>query len=158
MPNPLKPIVQFALLQPGAILPKRATPGAGAFDLFAPEGGQLFPYSKVKISTGVAHQINDEFIPGFPDFQLQGFMISRSGLASNEGIRLLWQGLIDHDYRGEIHVHLENFGGGQFHWNAGDRLCQIAYSMCFVGDAGEIHESELIKTVRGAGGHGSTGR
>lgn len=147
--------IEFKLTHPGAVLPKRSTPGSGAFDLYAPTNGVVFPGDRVRVNTGVKHRVNvGTHIMGH-EFRLHGLMISRSGMASKKSVRLFWEGLIDNDYRGDITIHLENRGTEPFEWEAGDRICQIGYIPFFMGEA--IQVDELDETERGEGGHGSTG-
>ena len=146
------PYIGFKLMREGARLPKRATSHSGALDLFSPVDGIVPPHSRLLVPTGVAHQI-----PLLSSvFQIQGVILSRSGLAAKEGIRSFFEGLIDHDYRGEIHITLENTTDKPFHFKAGDRLVQIMYVPAFVGRIDEMES--LTETSRGSGGFGSTGR
>lgn len=147
-------VIQFKLLHQGATLPKRGTSGSGAFDIAAPESGVIGPLERKLISTGLAHQIHAE--AETPYFKLNGLLISRSGLASNKGIKLFFDPcLIDTDYRGEIKLLLENCTDVPFSWNQGDRLCQIAYMPFFMGECEETFVLEA--TDRGEGGFGHTG-
>jgi dUTP pyrophosphatase len=167
-----EPLLQFKLVHPNARCPQRGTSHSGAFDVYAPVGGDLAPGKRITIGTGLAHQMNPSFMGLAIDlielsgqtahhreglFQLQGFMIPRSGMAAKKGIRLFFAPcLIDHDYRGEIHVTLENGSDEDFHWLAGDRICQIGYIPMYAGDCNLV--DVLTETERGAGGHGSTGK
>lgn len=152
----MKSVIQFKLLREGAKLPKRATEQSGAFDIYAPCDGCLEPGEFINFPIGVAHQISDHLhVP--LGFRLQGLMIPRSGFATRHGIRLFYEGLIDHDYRGEIHACLENASSKSFEWKEGERICQIVYILAWMGPALEL-EGDLEPTDRGAGGFGSTGR
>lgn len=151
-----KPVIGFKLLYEGARLPRRATSRSGAFDFYAPKLGFVLPGKSVNIPVGVAHQLRTPPSAYWPiDLALQGLVISRSGLATKSGIRLFYEGLVDHDYRGEIHICIENTTRNMFTWSAGDRLCQMLYVPCWMGEAEEI--TELDETERGSGGFGSTG-
>jgi len=161
-------LVQFKLMRPGAQLPKRGTDGSGAFDFFVPEDGSLFPGDKKLIPSGVAHEMPGEIwlsLAGrdgdgpvvareFP-FRLQGILFDRSGLGHKKGIRLSFTGLIDNDYRGEIFLSMENTSSEYFAWKAGERLCQIGYTLMYAGATAATET--LDETARGAGGFGSTG-
>ncbi len=80
----------------------------------------------------------------------------RSGLAVKEGITVLNSpGTVDADYRGEIKVILVNLSNENFTVENGERIAQMIVAS---------HErvewtlaEELLETVRGAGGFGSTG-
>lgn len=150
--------IEFKLLREGSKLPKRGTPQSGALDVFAPESGEIEGKSKKLIGLGIAHQIVDD-CDGRPQpfFNLQAFLIPRSGLAVNKGIRIFFGPcLVDNDYRGEIKVYVENTTDHKFTWLRGDRLCQIAYLPMFNGEVAEV--KELGETQRGDGGFGSTGK
>ncbi len=165
-------MIQFKLVHPNARCPQRGTSHSGAFDIFAPEDGIAMPFERLTVGTGVAHQISPQFhglsmpvvepsnrtnINRFALFHLQGIMMPRSGLAARHGIRLFFAPcLIDHDYRGEIKITLENATREPFVWSAGDRLCQIAYIPHYAGGCQVVEH--LTETVRGTGGHGSTGK
>jgi dUTP pyrophosphatase len=165
-------LIQFKLVHPMAKCPSRGTPMSGAFDVYAPEGGKVNPFEKITIGTGLSHQIAPRIdmlgicvIEGrgqaashrIAPFALQGVMIPRSGLAARDGIRLFFAPcLIDHDYRGEIKITLENHNYKEFIWQQGDRLCQIAYIPMYMGGCVEV--ADLTETKRGEGGHGSTGK
>jgi len=151
-----EPLLKFALTRPGATLPQRATPGSGAFDFYAPEDGGVDSKSIVTIKTGIIHQpVLDEILPGF---KLQGICLPRSGLAVKQGIRLFYEGLVDNDYRGEIHISLENCSAYRYEWKAGERLCQVGYMLMYIGGIQLITPEELDVTFRGSGGFGHTGR
>lgn len=166
-----EPLLQFKLVHPDARCPQRGTSHSGAFDVYSPQDGSLASGCRITVGTGLAHQINPAF-HGIhislveksgkvnPDrgslFQLQGFMIPRSGMAAKKGIRLFFAPcLIDHDYRGEIRVTLENGSDDTFTWAKGDRICQIAYIPMYAGPCSIV--DILTETERGSGGHGSTG-
>lgn len=156
--------VKFKLLRPGAIMPRRATDGSGAFDVFAAEDGHLEAGEKSFIHTGVAHDLpgllymntyTQEGECWFVPIRFQTVLFDRSGLGK-KGIRLSFGCLIDNDYRGEIHLSIENASGAPFDWKAGDRLVQMTYIPMYAGGTEETQV--LSETNRGAGGFGSTGR
>lgn len=152
-----KPVIGFKLLSKEARLPRRATARSGAFDFFAPCSGAVQPGKNINIPIGVAHQLLTPQDSNWPsELALQGLVLSRSGLAAKKGIRLFYEGLVDHDYRGEIHICIENTTRNAFYWAAGDRLCQMLYVPCWMGEGVEIFD--LDETERGTGGFGSTGK
>jgi dUTP pyrophosphatase len=160
--------INIKLVRPGAKLPHRATPTSGAFDCYAPEAGFINVGERKQVFLGFAHDIsaNLDMIPtsalwGTPNrhqvYQLQGLLISRSGLANRHGVKLFFDPcLIDHDYRGEISAILTNLGTNTYHWQQHERLCQIAYVPFFMG--GLTLTDTLTTTDRGEGGFGSTGK
>lgn len=78
----------------------------------------------------------------------------RSGWAVKQGLDKL-AGLIDSDYRGEIHAVLYNSGDKTIEVRQGDRIAQMVV-------VPYMSESTLVDvlddTERGDGGFGSTGR
>jgi len=81
----------------------------------------------------------------------------RSGLAYKHGITVLnAPGTIDADYRGEVGVILINHGKQPFTITRGERIAQMIIAP-FV-QASFTKVSELLATVRGEGGFGSSGR
>jgi dUTP pyrophosphatase len=136
-------------LRPEAKLPRRSTPGATGFDLYAcVDGGgsvQLISTPRL-VGTGIAI----EFPPGY-DAQIR----PRSGLSSKGvGVTL---GTVDCDYRGEVMVTMYMLTpNGSFEIKHGDRIAQLV--ILKLADVEVIEAAELSATERGAGGHGSTGR
>jgi dUTP pyrophosphatase len=81
----------------------------------------------------------------------------RSGLAINKGVTVLNSpGTIDADYHGEVCIILVNLSDGMFVIKDGERICQMIIAK---HDRAEwVVVDELIKTERGAGGFGHTGK
>ena len=91
---------------------------------------------------------------GHPD--AYGRIAPRSGLAHRHGIDVL-AGVIDQDYRGEIMVLLHNTAPyNRLVIKHGDRVVQLILES-YVTDDVVGTKGELPKTVRDAGGFGSTG-
>ncbi|MCZ2110737.1 MAG: dUTP diphosphatase [Dehalococcoidia bacterium] len=141
-------VIRVKCLRPGARLPFRATPDASGYDLFASleEGEVIVGQRPVFVPTGIAI----EAPPGF-DVQVR----PRSGLA-RQGV-LCTYGTIDSDYRGELMVTMYTVAPEIEHLiRDGDRIAQIVISR--LADVGFAEADELSESIRGAGGHGSTGR
>ena len=136
-------------LRSDAILPRRATPGATGFDLFAyiDEGEAITLTNQPKtIGTGIAMEIPEGY-----DVQIR----PRSGLSS-KGVSVTF-GTVDSDYRGEVKVTMYVYvPGAEFGIKHGDRIAQIVVSR--IADLPIVEVDELTLTERGSGGHGSTGR
>ena len=64
-------------------------------------------------------------------------------------------GVIDADYRGEVHVCLRNNGTEPFTVVRGDRIAQLMFLPVLTAVFEET--DELDETARGTGGFGSTG-
>ena len=129
-----------------ATLPKKATPGAAAYDLYADEDCTVPAFSDYLVATGIAAAID----PG-----KCGQIWPRSGLDANYRITR-GAGLIDSDYRGEIKVLLVNRSDTPFPIKRGERIGQLLLTVAFSDTVIEV--LDLPKTLREAGGFGSTGR
>ncbi len=139
----------------GTYVPKKQTPGASGFDLYANEfpGGEKLsaevpPHGRLFVGSGFAAEIPQGY---------EGQVRARSGLAAKHGITLAnGIGTIDSDYRGEIGAVLLNTTDKPYLVQRGDRIAQLV--ICPVPDV----ETELVdmldQTERGNGGFGSTGK
>ncbi len=130
-------------------LPAYATSGASGMDLraFVSEPVVLAPLQRAQIPTGLYLAVPQGY---------EAQVRSRSGLALKQGIAVLNSpGTIDSDYRGEVSVLLINWSDVPFVVQDGDRIAQLivaAYTPVVWQEA-----TELDQTLRGVGGHGSTG-
>lgn len=141
--------VRIRLLRENAVLPKKATDGSAAYDLVACVGEPVTiqPGTTAVLPTGVA------FCPEDPS--VCALILSRSGLGVR-GLSLAnGVGLIDNDYRGEIHVALFNRTPDPMTVQPGDRVAQML--LISVPDSVLCEADVLPDTARGAGGFGSTG-
>ncbi len=137
-------------LRPQAILPLRATSGSAGMDLSAciEEPLTLAPGCRALIPTGIAAAIPQG---------AAGMVYARSSLGVKHGIALSnGVGVIDSDYRGEIHVGLCNFSTEPYTIHPGERIAQLVLHPVLLPDIREVEE--LDSTLRGTGGFGSTGR
>ena len=130
--------------------PYYATAGAAALDLHAciEEDTIIPPHGRVMIPTGIAAAIPEGYV---------GIMAVRSSMGAKNGINLAnGIGVIDSDFRGQLHVTLYNTTDAPYTVHSGDRIAQlmivpVAHPTIKVVD-------ELPQTERGEGGFGSTGR
>jgi dUTP pyrophosphatase len=130
-------------------LPAYATPGASGLDLRASITASmvLAPLQRVLVNTGLHIALPQG---------LEAQIRPRSGLALKNGITVLNSpGTIDSDYRGELKVLLINLSDEPFTIQDGDRIAQLVVSAYQPIDWQEV--TTLSETVRGVGGHGSTG-
>ena len=140
--------VKFKKLDERAKRPEYGSENANGADLFALNNYTIEPGKTVKIQTGIALELNDEYA---------GFIMARSGMACNRGLAPANKvGLIDTDYRGEIIVALHNHGEETQTVNAGDKVAQLV--IIKLPQATFIEVEELDETKRGDGGFGSTGK
>jgi dUTP pyrophosphatase len=138
-------ILRFKKLDSNAILPARGSTAAAGLDLFSIEAASLSPGQRCLIRTGLAVAIPDGYY---------GRIAPRSGLATKNGIDVL-AGVIDADYRGEIHCLLYNTGDETVELPAQSKICQLIIEK-IITPAPEWAD-DLTSTIRGGGGFGSTG-
>lgn len=140
--------VPVRLLDPDLPLPAYAHPGDAGADLVSAEHVRLAPGERRLVHTGVAIALPDGYV---------GLVHPRSGLAARLGVTVLnAPGTVDAGYRGEILVNLINHDRvTPVVINRGDRIAQLIVQR--VERAAFRPVDELPDTVRGAGGHGSTG-
>ncbi len=131
-------------------LPAYATLGASGMDLraFTDIPIVLLPGQRMLIATGISIALPEGY---------EAQVRPRSGLALHHGITVLNSpGTIDADYRGAIKVLLVNLSDQSFMVKDGDRIAQLVVakyeSVCWKA------VSVLNQTIRGTGGHGSTGK
>jgi dUTP pyrophosphatase len=135
-------------LDPDLPIPAYAHPGDAGADLVAAEDVELAPGERRLVPTGIAVAIPDGHV---------GLVHPRSGLAHRLGVTVLnAPGTVDAGYRGEILVNLVNHDpAATVRISRGDRIAQLLVQR--VERAAFHVVDELPETVRGAGGHGSTG-
>ena len=135
-------------LDPDLPMPAYAHPGDAGADLVAAEDVELAPGERRLVPTGIAVAVPDGYV---------GLVHPRSGLAHRLGVTVLnAPGTVDAGYRGEILVNLVNHDpAATVRISRGDRIAQLLVQR--VERAAFRVVEELPETVRGAGGHGSTG-
>lgn len=141
-------MVPVQRLDPDLPLPSYAHPGDAGADLYAAEDAELAPGERKLIRTGVAVAIPDGYV---------GLVHPRSGLAAKMGVTVLnAPGTVDAGYRGEILVNLVNHDPVNVAKIVrGDRIAQLVVQRV---ERAHFHGVDnLSDTVRGTGGHGSTG-
>lgn len=137
-------------LREEAVLPERKTPGSAGYDLCACIGREftIEPGELVIIPTGIAMEVPTG---------CAGMIFTRSGLGVKHGITVSnGVGVIDSDYRGEVHVGLRNSSRTAYTVRPGERIAQLIVLPVCLPEVEEI--DELSETQRGEGGFGSTGK
>ena len=143
-------VLRMKKVRPGAQLPQRQTAGSAGFDLCAciQEPVVLEPGDSALFPTGLAAEIPQGHV---------GLIFTRSGLGVKHGVAVSnGVGVIDSDYRGELHVGLRNHSREPYTVQPGERIAQLI--LLPVGLASVVEVSELSSTQRGEGGFGSTGK
>ena len=137
-------------LAPEVQLPNYKTSGASGVDLmaFINQPIKLLPNNSCLVPTGLSVAFSEEY-----ELQIR----PRSGLATKSHITVLnTPGTIDSDYRGELKIILFNHGNKDFIVNNNDRVAQMVLTPVIKMELEEV--DQLPKTIRGAGGFGSTGK
>lgn len=156
--------VKFKKLKEGAVLPKKATDGSAAYDLYASED-IIIPQGRFIVPLGFAMEM---------PMGIQALIDPRSGFSTKgmEGYRFIWyegvryisetpfrfdcdviEGKIDSDYRDGVGVIVHNRGEA-FLLKKGTRLAQMTFQR--VENVEWMEVEELSETDR-KGGFGSTG-
>ena len=153
MPKP-RTLISLGIkrLHPDAILPKRQTEGAACFDLCALEDAYIPPLNAYEcthlVRTGLAFDIPQ-------GYHISIYLRSSTGLYTK--LRLANQiGIIDSDYRGEVHLIVENLGRTPIRIAKGARIAQFLVERDLPVAITEV--KTLSETARGASSSGSTGR
>ncbi len=140
--------IQVRRLDPSVPLPAYAHPGDAGADLVTTVAAVLAPGERAVLPTGLTMAIPHGYA---------AFVHPRSGLAASLGVSLVnAPGTIDAGYRGEIKVIAVNLDPREpVRFSAGDRIAQLVVQR--VEYVRFVETDELPDSVRGTGGHGSTG-
>lgn len=141
-------VVKLKKLSPDVPDPVYSTDGAAGCDVCSNVTDVSWPGGRKLFATGLCMEIPDGY-----ECQIR----PRSGLALRHGVRVFNSpSTIDSDYRGELHVLLENRGDQPFEVQRGMRIAQLVFAP--VTRARFETVEELSDSRRGEGGWGSTGR
>ena len=140
--------VLFRRLHPDVEPPSYAHPGDAGADLRCREAFTLAPGERRLVGTGLAIALPEGYA---------AFVHPRSGLAARSGVTVVKApGTVDAGYRCEILVCLLNTDAQHpVAFAAGDRIAQLVVQQ--VSRVRFVATDELPGSVRGFGGHGSTG-
>ena len=130
-----------------AKLPTYAHDGDACFDLYADEDVVVQKGITVKISTGIAFDIQHDYCVK---------VYGRSGMGHKNGIITMCGGIIDQSYKGEIFVSLARIIDGYHVIKKGDRIAQAMLIPVPIVTFEEV--DSLSDSERGAGGFGSSGK
>ncbi len=136
------------VLAAGVPAPSYAHPGDAGADLTTRVDVELGPGERATVPTGVSVALPEGYA---------AFVVPRSGLAARLGVTTLnAPGTVDAGYRGEIKVTLLNTDPREtVHLHAGERVAQLVVQRVERVDFQLV--DVLTGSVRGTGGHGSTG-
>ena len=154
--------IKFKQLSELAFMPKKATEGAAAYDVYIPrnviirQGRQIIPLD-FAIEIPYGYEVKIEPRSGFSSKGMEGVSV----LAAYDGKTIgrfncdVIQGKIDSDYRGCLGVIVNN-QDCEFSMIRGTRIAQL--TIYKVEDIEFEEVEELTETERGEGGYGSTGK
>ena len=143
-------VIRVKKLNENAILPTYGSAEAAGADLYACLDAPVTvqPGETAWIPTGIALEVPKG---------CAGLVYARSGLGVKRGLAPANKvGVIDSDYRGQIHVVLLNHGKTEQTIQHGERIAQFLITPVLTPTYEEAEE--LSDTDRGAGGFGSTGK
>jgi dUTP pyrophosphatase len=151
---PEEPTAKLELIQPGPLLVAGAAAnlqpgkyqGDAGLDLRISEPAYIEPGQYSLVSTGVHVAIPDGMF---------GLITGRSSTWANYRCDVR-QAVIDHGYRGELMVGIENRSNTPVQFEAGDRLAQFVLLPAWTGQL--EHVDDLPPAERGHNGYGSSGR
>ncbi|CAA9314154.1 MAG: Deoxyuridine 5'-triphosphate nucleotidohydrolase [uncultured Nocardioidaceae bacterium] len=140
--------VQVRRLSTAVPLPAYAHPGDAGADLCTTVDVRLEPGERALVPTGIAIALPEGYV---------GLVHPRSGLAARCGLSIVnAPGTVDAGYRGEVKVLLVNLDPSRpVVLSRGDRIAQLVLQRVEHGVFTEVEA--LADSVRGEGGHGSTG-
>ena len=139
-------ILRIKKLHPDAKIPKYAHHDDAGFDLFTPENFIIKKGERFGVPTGIAMEIPERYVRLIWD---------KSGVAIKHGMKTLG-GVIDSTYRGEVLVGMINLSGSDYVFEKGHKIAQMIIQKKETVEFEEVNE--LVDTVRGEGGFGSTGK
>jgi len=141
--------IPVRLLDPEVPPPAYAYPGDAGADLVTTSDVTIGPGERLLVGTGVAIALPDGYA---------GFVHPRSGLGAKHGLGIVnAPGTVDAGYRGEILVQLINHDlHDAVTLHRGDRIAQLIIQRVETADFTVVET--LPESVRGTGGHGSSGR
>lgn len=138
----------------GGYLPTRAHFDDGGSDLRTPEAFTLAPAGQ----EGDSYVVDLKIAVEIPIGQY-GKLESKSGLNVNHSV-VCTGGIIDSGFRGTIKVRMMNQGHEPYHFERGDKVCQIIVHDCLLNTWEDVGDGELdpSDSGRNKSGWGSTGR
>lgn len=138
--------MKFKKLSALAATPTYAHDDDAGMDLYASTCRNLSPGERSLVQTDIAVEIPQGYF---------GLLRPRSGLATKFGVTTCSSDVIDAGYRGELKVGLINLSDELFMVDIGMRIAQLLILPVLHVELEEVEE--LSDSIRGVGGHGSTG-
>lgn len=143
------------LLREGAVAPERASAGAAGYDVrYCGANADGTDAPPLTVPARGRELVPTGFSLAIPQDHY-GRLAPRSGLAVRHGLSV-GAGVIDSDYRGELHVLLFNHSDEDCAVHPGERIAQLVLERISTPPV-ELAQTPLDATARGEGGFGSTG-
>lgn len=142
--------VEYEILKDGdieGIQPARGTKNSSGIDVFVPKGMSFDIHSKADVLIPLYIRIK---IPVGCDIEVK----NKSGVATKKKL-IKGAQLIDVDYRGNVRIHLINFGNEVVRLESGEKIAQLVVRPVIISDWRQVENID-IDTERGEGGFGST--
>ena len=138
--------VKFRRFSSHARIPQKATIGSGCYNLFAAKPVVLEPNLTRSVEIDIGFCFSKKYI---------GKIYPRSSLSLHSIFD--GGGMIDSDFRGNIHVILCISSGSRVEFNVGDRIAQVLFQIKEVVDFVEVSSFDDFPTKRRDKSFGSTG-
>lgn len=142
--------VKFKKLHEDATLPSYAIDGSAGLDC-TNISGPIFKDTYIGYKLGFAVEIPE----GYAGLLFPRSSISKIDLSMSNSV-----GVIDHGYIGEVQARFYNKNFNEYRethiYHKGERVCQLI--IIPIPSINPIWADKLNDSVRGIGGHGSTGR
>ncbi|MGB0925488.1 MAG: dUTP diphosphatase [Minisyncoccia bacterium] len=126
--------------------PKQAYVGDAGVDVYASKKTILKPATCVAVPVGIALEIPDGYY---------AYITDKSGLSITNKIKTMG-GVIDSNYRGEIHAGLMNLSDKEYIFEVGDKVAQMIIQKTETVQFLEVEE--LGESERGEKRFGSSGK
>jgi dUTP pyrophosphatase len=141
-------IIHYKHLTKYAHSPQKAHKEDACFDLRASEQASIPGHGYTTVRTELAIRIPSGHV---------GFIMSRSGMASNRGVFVLnAPGVIDAEYSGEVKIVLANMDDVSYLVERGDKVAQ--FTVMPLMQLSMLRGDNMVWTgMRGDNGFGSTG-
>jgi len=138
-------VIKIQYLHTAAQKPTQGTSGSAGWDVYALDGGEVWPGQIRAIPLGFAIELPDNWQAKIK----QRSSMFKLGLITNDSP-------IDSDYRGELYALVNNTSPNTWTYKRGERIGQLLFEPVPV--VRFVTATELTPTARGAGGWGSTGK
>lgn len=137
--------INLKKLNPDLPTPYQAYAGDAGMDVYASERTILQPGDCVAIPVGIALEIPDGYY---------AYITDKSGLSIRNKLKTMG-GVIDSNYRGELHAGIMNFGDTEYVFEIGDKVAQMIIQKTEACTFEEVEELGI--TERGEKRFGSSG-